>query len=71
MKKDIVDRCSVNLDKFSVNLDKCSLIGIEQKALAVYMKYCTFEYLLSGKPIGYETNSGFIFLLTYTRDFNT
>ena len=70
-KKDIVTRCSVNLNNSSLNLDKCSLIGVEQKALAIYMKYCTFEYLLSGKPIGDETNSGFNFLLTYTPDFNT
>ena len=64
MKQNIVEGCSVNLDK-------CYLIGSEQKALALYMKYCTFEYLFSCKPIGDKTNNGFNFLLTYARDFNT
>ena len=64
MKNTIVKRCTSNLDI-------CSLIGSEQKSLSIYMKYCTFQYLSSGKGILENTNNGFNFLLTYTRDFNT
>jgi hypothetical protein len=44
VKISIMDRCTSNLDI-------CSLIGSEQKSLSIYMKYCTFQYLSSGKGI--------------------
>ena len=64
LRKNILNRCTTSLDI-------CSLMGAEQNALSVYMKYCTFEYLYLVKPIRNNSRNGFNFLLDYVRNFST
>ena len=53
------------------NTEVCSLIAQHQNVLSVYMKYCTFDYLIDVRKIGVESVNGFNLLLTYYKEFNT
>ena len=65
----VVEKPPMCLNEKGGGGDTCAIIGNEQNDMFKFMKYCRFDYMIKGNPIGEKTTNGFNFLLDYSRDY--